>query len=382
MKMTFSDEQQMLHQAVRRFFDKNAQIETIRHIQASELGHCENLWHKITEAGWNAIIIPERFGGAGGTIMDLAIIFEEAGKVLLPTSFYSTTYATLVLNDLGTNTQKEHYLSKIANGEFISTVAYEEKQALTKSALFTTTAEAMNDQWVINGEKWFVQNAHISDEMLVVARVGKQFGIFAISKDQEGVHLQEQHTVGRDKQAIVRFEQVLVDTSHLIGERLVSADELEGSRLMMTALQSVEMSGGAMKVIQMTLDYVKERRQFGVAIGTFQAVQHHLSNLYTKAVGSRLSSYKAISVLQKNPKAKREVSIAKVFTSESYKDITVMAHQLWGGMGYSTESHLFLWSNRAKAAELSFGTPALHRKVIEQIVRNRSKEQVEKTINV
>lgn len=382
MKMTFTEEQQMLHQAVKRFFEKNAPIETIRNVQESELGHSEGLWRRITEAGWNAIIIPEHFGGAGGTIMDLAIIFEEAGKVLLPTSFYSTTYATIVLNGLGTDTQKEQYLSKIANGEFLSTVAYEEKYALIKPALFTTKAELVGDQWIINGEKWFVQNTHIANEMLVVARVGEHFGIFAISKDQEGVHIQEQHTIGRDKQAIVQFENALVEPTHLIGERLISAEELEHSRLIMTALQSVEMSGGAMKVVQMTVDYVKERRQFGVAIGTFQAVQHHLSNLYTKAVGSRLSSYKAISVLQKNPQAKREVSIAKAFTNESYKDITVMAHQLWAGMGYSTESHLFLWSNRAKAAELTYGTTAYHRKIVEQVVRDRIKEQVEKTISV
>ncbi|MFD0825965.1 acyl-CoA dehydrogenase family protein [Neobacillus sp. M.A.Huq-85] len=382
MKMTFTDEQQMLQQAVKRFFEKNAPIETIRRIQASELGHCENLWHKITEAGWNAIIIPEEFGGAGGTLMDLAIIFQEAGKVLLPTSFYSTTYATLVLNDLGTDKQKEQYLSKIANGECISTVAYEEKNVLTNPALFTTTAEQVNGKWMIHGEKWFVQNAYSSDEMFVVARVGEQFGIFSISKDQEGVHLQELHTIGQDQQAIVRLDHVMVDAANLIGERLVSAEELENSRLKMTALQSVEMAGGAMRVVQMTVDYVKERRQFGVPIGTFQAVQHHLSNLYTKAVGSRLAAYKAISVLQKNPKAKREVSIAKAFTSESYTGITVMAHQLWGGMGYSTESHLFLWSNRAKAAELTYGTPAFHRRVIEQILRDRAKAQEEKTIYV
>ncbi len=380
MKMTFTDEQQMLHQAAKRFFERNAPIDMIRRVQESELGHSESLWRQVTEAGWNAIIIPERFGGADGEITDLAIIFEEAGKVLLPTSFYSTTYATLVLNQLGTDRQQEQYLSKIVNGDYLSTVAYEEKHVLTKPALFTTTAEEVNNKWIINGEKRFVQNAHISDEMLVVARVGEYFGVFAISKDQEGVYIQEQHTIGRDNQAIVRFEKVLVDPTQLIGERLISAEELEQSRLIMTALQSVEMSGGAMKVIQMTVDYVKERRQFGVPIGTFQAVQHHLSNLYTKAVGSRLSSYKAISALQKNPQAKREVSIAKAYTNESYKDITVMAHQLWGGMGYSTEADLFLWSNRAKTAELTYGTTAYHRKVVEQIIREGIKKRVPKEI--
>lgn len=382
MKMTFTEEQSMLQQAVKRFFEKNAPIETIRQIQESELGHSESLWSKITESGWNAIIIPERYGGAEGTYTDLAIVFEEAGKVLLSTTFYSTTYATLMINDLGTEEQKEKYLTKIVNGEFLSTVAYEEKQVLTKPALFNTTAQLVDGKWKINGEKYFVQNAHISDEMLVIARVGELFGIFAISKDQEGVYLQEQHTIGRDKQSIVRLDQVMVNPKNLLGERLVNAEEIERSRLIMTALQCVEMSGGAMKVIDLTIDYVKERKQFGVAIGTFQAVQHHLSNLYTKAVGSRLSSYKAISKLQTNPYAKREVSIAKTFTSESYKDITVMAHQLWGGMGYSTESNLFLWSNRAKATELSYGTPAYHRKIVEELLRERVQSHAEKIISV
>lgn len=132
-----------------------------------------------------------------------------------------------------------------------------------------------------------------------------------------------------------------------------------------TALQCLEMVGGARKVIEMTVKYVSERYQFGVPIGSFQAVQHHLANMAMSVDGSRLLAYQAVSLLSEGLSAEDEVAMAKAYASEAYKSVTVMAHQLWGGgMGYVTESDLYLWSNRAKATELSFGTRDIHLKQV------------------
>src|SRR5699024_2813063 len=136
-----------------------------------------------------------------------------------------------------------------------------------------------------------------------------------------------------------------------------------------TALQTMEMVGGMKKVIQMTVDYVSHRKQFGIPIGAFQAVQHHLANLSIYSDGAELAAYQAVNILSNGEDAVRETSIAKAVASKAYKEITIMDHQLWGGMGYSTESDLYLWSNRAKATELSFGTRDYHLKKLYQFVK-------------
>lgn len=376
MKMTFTEEQQMLQNTVEKFFDKEAPIEKVREALESKSGHDAELWKKMSNAGWNAINIPEKYNGADGTLLDLAILVEQAGKSLIPTTFYSTLYTTLMLNEWATNEQKEKYLPKIAAGDIIGTVAFEEKNVLNDLTLFETTAQQTEGGWLLNGEKYFVPHAEKADYLLVVAKALTSYGIFLLEKDTAGLEFETQYTIDGRYFNKVKLNNVSVLAGELIGESLVTKEEIEKNRQKIVALQSIEAAGGSMKVVDLTIEFVKERKQFGVAIGTFQAVQHHLTNLYTKAQGARLIAYKAISLLETNGTALREVSIANVYASNAYVDITIMAHQLWAGMGYSTESNLFLWSNRAKTIQLTLGTPSYHKKNLGKIIR--SKVQVEK----
>jgi 3-oxocholest-4-en-26-oyl-CoA dehydrogenase beta subunit len=382
MKMTFTEEQQMLKDTVKRFFEKEAPIEQVRKSFDNETNHDPGLWSKISNAGWNAILIDEQYGGAEGTLIDLAIIVEQAGKALIPSTFYSTIYAKLVLNDLATTAQKERWLPAIAEGSSIGTVAYEEKTVLTNPNLFETLATETEDGWIVEGEKYFVQQAVNADFILVVAKVQSQFGVFYIETQAPGVEIIQQHSIDGSYFGIVKLSNVFVPKEDQVGGMIFTEEEIHNSRLQMTALQAVELAGGSEKVVEMTVDFVKERKQFGVAIGTFQAVQHHLSNLYTQAVGARLAAYKAISYLNEEQIANREVSIAKLYASNAYVEITVMAHQLWAGMGYSTESDLFLWSNRAKAAQLTFGSISYHRKQVAQAIRAKADTQLQNPIYV
>ena len=382
MKMTFTEEQQMLKDTVKRFFEKEAPIEQVRKSFDNKTNHDSQLWNKISQAGWNAIQIEEKYGGAEGNLIDMAIIMEQAGKALIPTTFYSTVYAKLLLNELASEEQKEAWLPEIADGSKIATVAFEEQYVLTNPQLFNTMAVKTETGWELNGEKYFVQHAVNSDFILVIAKVENTFGVFLVEREGSGVEIVQQHTIDGNYFGIVKLINAPVAQSHQIGQRLFTEEEIIKSRTTMTALQAVELAGGCEKVVEMTVAYVKERKQFGVAIGTFQAVQHHLSNLYTQAVGARLAAYKAISYLQEGQEASREVSIAKLYASNAYIEITVMAHQLWAGMGYSTESHLFLWSNRAKTAQLTFGSESYHRKQIAKHIREKAKAQLQNPIYV
>jgi 3-oxocholest-4-en-26-oyl-CoA dehydrogenase beta subunit len=382
MKMTFTEEQEMLRDTVKRFFEKEAPIEQVRQSFDNQKNHDAQLWDKISQSGWNAIQIEEKYGGADGTLIDMAIIMEQAGKALIPTTFYSTIYAKLLLKDLASEEQKGTWLPLIANGDKVGTVAFEEKHALSNPQLLLTTAIKSEDGWILNGEKYFVQQAVNADFILVIAKLEEVFGVFVVNCEDDGVEIIQQHAMDGNYFGIVKLTNTFVTKDNHIGQRLFTEDEILKSRRTMTALQAVELAGGCEKVVEMTVAYVKERKQFGVAIGTFQAVQHHLSNLYTKAVGARLAAYKAISFIQEGQDASREVSIAKLYASNAYVDITVMAHQLWAGMGYSTESHLFLWSNRAKTAQLTFGSVSYHRKEIAKHIRAKAEVHVKNPIYV
>ncbi|MEH7178572.1 acyl-CoA dehydrogenase family protein [Neobacillus vireti] len=372
MRMTHTEEQEMLQSSVRKFFEKEVTTELIRKLQTLDsTGHSEELWRKMGRAGWLSIAIPEKYNGAGGTLLDLGIVYEESGKVLLPTTFYSTLFASFLIEAIGTEAQKAKYLSDIANGNIISTIAYMEPQAIHNPDCYQTMARKYKNRYYLTGTKSFVQNAHLAHLMIVIARTedaqaNKGLTAFLVEPGQSGVNIKQHHTFGKDRQSLVTFSEVELGQEHILGEPQQAREGLELAIKKATALQTLEMVGGMKKVVQMTVDYVSQRKQFGVPIGSFQAVQHHLANLATYRDGSELAAYQAISNLAEGFDAEREVSIAKAYASESYKTITVMAHQLWGGMGYATESDLFLWSNRAKAAELSFGTRDFH---LNQLIR-------------
>jgi alkylation response protein AidB-like acyl-CoA dehydrogenase len=379
--MTFTEEQEMLQSSVRKFFEKEVPTELVRKIQSPDsTGHSDELWRKLSHAGWLSIAIPEKYNGAGGTLFDLGIVYEESGRVLLPTTFYSTIFASLLIKEIGTVEQKPWLLSDISSGKIISTIAYMEPDAIHNTDCYKTVARNNKNHYYLTGTKSFVQNAHLANPMIVIARTEDEqanegLTAFLVNPAQSGVTIKQQYTFGKDRQAEVTFTEVELGPDNVLGVPGQAKQGLELAIKKATALQTMEMVGGMKKVVQMTVDYVSQRKQFGVPIGSFQAVQHHLANLATYRDGSELAAYQAVSLLADGLEASREVSIAKAYASESYKNITVMAHQLWGGMGYATESDLFLWSNRAKATELSFGTRDYH---LSQLMKYITANEVDK----
>ncbi|MEH7098080.1 acyl-CoA dehydrogenase family protein [Neobacillus vireti] len=381
MNMTFTEEQQMLQSSVRKFFEKEVPIDLVRKLQTPDsTGHSQELWKKLSDGGWLSIAIPEKYNGAGGTLFDLGIVYEESGKVLLPTTYYSTLLASFLIEEIGTEEQKAKYLSNIAFGKIISTIAYMEPQAIHNTNCYQTVARKVKDRYYLTGTKSFIQNAHLADPLIVMARTEDEqtnegLTAFLVNPANEGVEIKQHSTFGKDRQSLVTFTEVELGQDEVLGEPEQALEGLEAAIKKATALQTMEMVGGMKKVVQSTVEYVSQRKQFGVPIGSFQAVQHHLADLATYRDGSELAAYQAVSNLAEGLAADREVSIAKAFASESYKTITVMAHQLWGGMGYATESDLFLWSNRAKATELSFGTRDDH---LTQIMKWMTSNQAKK----
>lgn len=365
MNLELSQEQQMLKQAATRFFAKELPSKLVKELQGPTMnGHSAKFWSQMAELGWLGLVIAEDYGGAGCSLVDLGILYEEAGRALVPTTLYSTMFAALVVTVLGTEEQQLEYLTSIAQGEMIGTVAYAEPEAIHNPTFFKTTARMDGENWLLSGTKMFVSNAHLADPIIAIGNVcneGASEGLtaFLVTQDTPGVTIEPQLTFGKDRQSIVRFKDARLPAEAVLGGARNVGQVESGLELAMrqaTALQCAEMVGGASKVLEMTVSYVSERQQFGRPIGSFQAVQHHLADMATAVDGARLATYQALSLLSEGQRAERHIAIAKAVSGEAYKAASIMAHHLWGGMGYSIETDLYLYSNRAKATEIAFGT--------------------------
>ena len=368
MNINFTEEQRMLQDSIRELLKRELPTTLVRELQEPEAsGHSEKLWQQLADDGWLSIAIPEQYGGGGASLLELGIVYEEAGSTLAPTTLYSTIYAAQLILAIGSEEQRKQFLGQIGNGQAVGTVAYAEPHVLNNPDYFSTRAYRRGNEWILSGVKDFVPNAHLADLLLVVACTENEgedgLTVFIVPRDAIGVEMESHITFGRDRQSIVRLKNVVLGADAVLGGRAAVGQAKAGVALAMqqaTALQCIEMVGGMQQMLDMTLRYTADRRQFGVPIGSFQSVHHHGANMATSVDGARLVSYQALCLVSAGSPADREVAIAKAWTGEAYKSVSLMAHQLWGGMGYALECDLYLWSNRAKATELSLGTRDYH----------------------
>lgn len=364
MDLTLSEEQQMLQRSARDFLERACPTTKVRALrEPSSTGHDPQLFQQMGELGWLGLPFSEQYGGGGTTLFELGLIYEEAGRALVPTSLYSTVEAALLVDALGSEAQKKRWLPAMVAGQRVSTLAASEPQAIHDPRFWKTQAQKQVSHWVLQGKKAFVRNAHLAEPLFVVARTessaaSSSLTVFALSPKAKGCLLESQETFGKDRQSLVSLEGVEVEEEEIVGGTLAIGhgwEALVHLNEQTTALQCLEMVGGAQRVLEMTVDHVRTREQFGRPIGSFQAVQHHVANMAMAVDGARLVSYQALWRVANDLPATREVAIAKAWTGEAYKQVTVMAHQLFGGMGYVKETDLHLWSERAKATELFLG---------------------------
>ena len=369
MDLQLSEEQRLLKESARRFLEHEHPPTMVRRLREEQsTGHSDDLWAKMAEQGWLGLAFSPEDGGGGGSLCDLGLIVEEAGRALVPTTLRSTLQAGLTMSALGTPDQRAT-LRGLCDGEVVSALAVAEPQAIHDPQFLSTEALKDGDEWVLSGVKSFVHNAHLADPLLVLARTGPwtahQFTVFSVPAGTDGIERRRQKTLFRDPQFVVHLRGVRLGPECVLGTEIGAAWPVMAQiREQATALLCAEMVGGADKVVEMTAEYVGGRVQFGRPIGSFQAVQHHLANLAMGVAGARLATYQALWRLSEGLPARREVAVAKAWTGEAYKNATVMAHQLHGGMGYVLESDLHLWSEHAKACELELGPRDHHLKIV------------------
>ena len=365
----------MLRNSAREFLEQECPASLVRDLEEDPLGYSPELWAKIADLGWLGLPFPQGYGGMELSYLDLVLLLEEMGRSLLPGPFFSSVVlGGLTILSVGTPTQKREFLPRIAKGETFVTLAFTEPSATYGPEGIQTTATLQDSEYVLSGTKLFVPDGQVADFLIVVARTQKSsdpsqgITLFLVDAKAPGISITPLTTIAADKQAEVVFVDAHVSASAVLGE--VDGGWFVLSRILdMAAVgKCAEMLGGADRVLEMTVEYVKQRVQFGRPVGSFQAVQHHCADMATAVEGCRYVTYQAAWRLSEGLPAAREVSIAKAWVSDAYQRVCALAHQSHGAIGFTKEYDLQLYTRRAKAAEVAYGDGAYHRELVAQSI--------------
>ena len=375
MDLGLNEIQQMLRSSARQFLSQECPLTLVREMEEDPRGYTDDLWRRIVALGWTGLVIPERYGGTGGTYLDLAVLLEEMGRCLAPGPFFSTVVlGGLTVLDAGTDAQKQDILPRICSGELTMTLALTEPTATYDPWGVETVADHQGDNYVISGTKLFVSDAQAAELLVVVTRTGTDtdpangITLFLVPAASRGLSINPLNSIASDRQCEVVFDQVNVPAVATLGA--VGEGWPVVKRALHRAItgKCVEMLGGADAVVEMTVEYVKQRTQFGRPIGSFQAVQHHCANMATDVEGSRNVVYQAAWRVSEGDPAEREVSMAKAWMSGAYQRVCATAHQCHGAIGFTKEHDLQLYTRRAKVLELTYGDANYHKELVLQNV--------------
>ena len=372
MDLGLNEAQQMLKNSAQEFLEAECPDTYVREMEEDENGYTSEMWQKLAEQGWLGLIIPEKYGGVELEFQDLAILLEEMGRYMLPGPYFSNVVlGGMSIMDSGTEEQKQEYLPRLAEGQIIVTLALNEPSGRWDAEGIQLSATENGDNYTLNGTKLFVPNAHVSDYIVVAARTGSgeiDISLFIVSSQTNGVNQTLLKTIASDRQSEVSFDNVSVSSSSLLGEKNQGWKTIEKVLKWGAIGKCAEMSGGGQSVLDMTVEYAKQRTQFGRPIGTFQAIQHHCANMATDVEGAKFITYQAAWMLSEGLPADREVAMAKAWVSDSYKRVCALGHQSHGAIGFTKEHNMQLYSRRAKAAELAFGDSDLHLDKVAEII--------------
>ena len=375
MDFGFSEDQELLRDSARKFLDAECPTTFVRKMMEDDSAHATELWKKAAELGWMGILIPEGHGGIGGSFLDLVVVMEEMGRSLMPGPFLATVLlgSAAVLGG-GSDEQKDAILPKVAAGEWVMTLAQAEKSGRYDAGGIGMPATARGGDFVLSGEKLFVPDAHVADQMVVAARTDSHAApedgitLFLVDTKSPGVEITQLKTVDMTRrQCHVAFQDVAVAGSQVLGEVGQGWPILKRVLDQAIAGLCTEMVGTGQQALDMAVEYAKERVQFGKPIGSFQAVKHKCVDMMVQVENARSLTYYAAWTVDENvDEASQAVPMAKAYCSDMCKTVTSEAIQVHGGIGFTWEHDMHLFYRRGLASEAAFGSAPTHREVVAQ----------------
>jgi alkylation response protein AidB-like acyl-CoA dehydrogenase len=382
MDISFNEDQKAIVDQAKRFLESECPSDCVREMYEDERGFSDGLWSKMAEMGWMGMRIPEAYSGVGLTMTDLCILLEEMGRVVLPGPFFSTVVLFAeCLMAAGSESQKEAYLPKIASGALRGTLALLEPDGGPIPDYIRMEARPMGDNFILDGRKLFVLDAHVSDIMVVAARTNTDsdpdaITLFLVNTKDPGIIITPLTTMdGSRKQFEVRFENTTISKNSILGE--VGNGRLSLSRVLNLARigLSAENVGGAQKALEIAVDYAKMRVAFGQPIGSYQAIKHMCAQMLVEVEGARsLLHYAAWAQDEENQEAASlAASAIKSKSAEAYTKICADCIQIMGAIGYTWEHDAHLYYKRAKANEVALGDTIFHREKMARLIINNGK---------
>jgi alkylation response protein AidB-like acyl-CoA dehydrogenase len=362
MNFGFTEEQGFLRDAVRKFVDDRCPIPEVRRLMKTRDAHSPELWKALAEQGSLGLLIPEEFGGAGLGWVDLVVLLEETGRTLMPSPLVSTALAAMAVREAGSRAQQKHWLPRFADGTAIGTLALFEASDLQGPAGVRLAATVEGETDVLRGEKRFVADAGCADVFVVAYRAGTAIRLALVRRDAQGLRAERVPSLDETKRS-----GTLVLDGVRVGpdDRLAASDPeallellLDCGRVAVTA----EGLGAAEGALALTVQYAKDRVQFGSPIGRFQGVKHRLADMWvdTESIKSLLY-YAAWSIDNRREQLPRFASLAKAYLGDAFTRIGVDCVQLHGAVGYTLEYDIQLYLKRSKWVRPMFGDGDYHR---------------------
>jgi alkylation response protein AidB-like acyl-CoA dehydrogenase len=356
LDLEFDQEQELLRQTVRDVLAKHCSLDVVREMEDDPAGYPPPLWWQLADLDLIGLLLPEEYGGSGMTLVEGVALYEELGRALAPVPhFVSAVMSGGVLAAAGSEAQKERWLRAVASGEAVLTPAWLEPENGFTPRGVETTATSTGDGFRLNGLKRHVAFASAADRLVVLARTGEAdeaIDLFLVDPTAPGVTLRQQFSISSDTQYEVTLADVAVSEDDRIGPAgsgwATWQDVLEPA-LVLLAAQAV---GGARYALEITTQYALDRHQFDKPLGAFQALAHYLSDAVTHLDGAEQLVHEAAWAGANGRPLTSLAPMAKLFACSTFRDITAMAQQLFGGIGFTLDFDIQLYFRRAKQQQL------------------------------
>lgn len=374
MDMSFTEEQNMLRETVRKLMDKHAPREYIRRMER-EQAYPYEVYDAWIEAGLLSMPFPEEYGGLGGTVIDLAIINEELAyrSADFSMAFGGSAFCGLNVLRKGSEEQKRYWLPKLLSGEVKFSISMSEPDAGSDIGAMRTAARRDGDHWVINGQKLWATGAAAKKNVINVyvktdtkAHYRQGMSLFLVDNDTPGVKLRKLDMLGR---RCVGTYEIFFDNVRVAEDRLVGGEN-KGWEVVLSGLQVERVTsaagsvGAAQAVVDLATQFAKDRRQFGRPIGTNQAIAHMLADMHTEVEAARTLTWRAAWLVASGKDALREITMAKLFASETYVKVASLGMQIMGGYGYNAEFDMERYFRESRASTVAAGTSQIQRNLI------------------
>jgi alkylation response protein AidB-like acyl-CoA dehydrogenase len=355
MDLDRTPEQEMLGELVRGVCATYAPVDTVRALEDDPVGYPVELWKQLGELDLIGLMLPAEYGGSGMSVLEGAVVYEELGRALAPVPlFVSAAMSAGVLLRAGNDEQKQTWLPQIASGAAIVSTAWLEPGGAYAPESVQLRARADGDEFVLDGTKWHVPFASSAQQLVVLARTDAGVDLFLVDPNASGVTLTQQMTIASDTQYAVELAGVRVPAANRIGGAGTGWATWNDTLLEGSILLAAQMMGGARYAFEITVQYAKDRHQFDKPLGAFQAIAHYLADASATVEGGTILVYEAAWSLANGRSIRRLAPMAKLHAGTTFRDVTAMGQQVFGGIGFTVESEIQLYFRRAKQWQISW----------------------------